>query len=165
MASRSGDDECYARQALACPVSRWRGAAERCRWCDRPAAPGFAWCGNRCEDEYRANHWWDHARRAALARDANRCVSCGIGPDTLVLVRSVARVVLHLGPVGAARLWATDEWRAVELACLVEVNHVEPRVGAGYGSGCHHHLDGLETLCHGCHAAVTTAQRRLRATG
>lgn len=41
-----------------------------------------------------------------------------------------------------------------------EVNHIEPRRGEGYHAGCHHHLDNLETLCHGCHVEVTTAQRR-----
>ena len=41
----------------------------------------------------------------------------------------------------------------------LEVHHVEPRRGRGYGAGCHHHLDLLETLCHGCHVAETNAQR------
>lgn len=163
MGTRVVDDERYLRQAGACRTSRWRGAAERCRWCDAPVAPGFAWCGNRCEDEYRANHWWDHARRAALARDGHRCVRCGLGPGAEAAARALARVLLRLGPFDAARLWATEAWRDLDLACQVEVNHVVPRVGAGYGSGCHHHLDGLETLCHRCHAGVTTEQRRLRA--
>jgi len=43
-----------------------------------------------------------------------------------------------------------------------EVNHIVPRNGAGYGSGCWHHLDGLETLCHSCHVAVTNEQARER---
>jgi 5-methylcytosine-specific restriction endonuclease McrA len=42
----------------------------------------------------------------------------------------------------------------------LEVNHIEPRRGAGYQGGCHHHLSNLETLCHDCHVAVTGAQRR-----
>lgn len=44
----------------------------------------------------------------------------------------------------------------------IEVNHVEPRDGLGYGPGCHHHQDNLETLCHACHVAVTTLQRAIR---
>jgi hypothetical protein len=165
MGIRAVDDHHYQLQAGTCARSSWSGRDDRCRRCDAEAAPGFVWCGNRCEDDYRANHWWDHARRRALVRDGNRCVHCGLGPDVLATAKLVTRALLHLGPVEAARLWATDEWRALALACEVEVNHVVPRVGAGYWSGCHHHLDGLETLCHRCHVAVTSDQRRLRATG
>jgi hypothetical protein len=43
-----------------------------------------------------------------------------------------------------------------------EVNHKDPLVGRGYHQGCHHHLDGLETLCHPCHVVETTRQRRER---
>ncbi len=42
----------------------------------------------------------------------------------------------------------------------LEVNHIEPRRGAGYENGCHHHQDGLETLCHQHHLVITSLQRR-----
>ena len=42
----------------------------------------------------------------------------------------------------------------------MEVNHIVPRNGAGYDSGCGHHQAGLETLCHWCHLQVTAQQRR-----
>lgn len=45
---------------------------------------------------------------------------------------------------------------------VMEVNHIVPRVGAGYHQGCHHHQDGLETLCHPCHVIETTRQGRER---
>jgi 5-methylcytosine-specific restriction endonuclease McrA len=45
-------------------------------------------------------------------------------------------------------------------AAQLEVHHVEPRRGRGYRSGCHHHVDMLETLCYACHVAETNAQRR-----
>jgi hypothetical protein len=165
MGIRSADSDRYHLQAGACARSAWRGDATRCRWCDAEAAPGFVWCGNRCEDAYRANHWWDHARRTALNRDRSRCVRCGLGPDALGLAKRFTRAWLGLSAVQATALWATDEWRALTLACEVEVNHIVPRVGEGYWSGCHHHLDLLETLCHHCHVAVTADQRRLRAAG
>ena len=41
----------------------------------------------------------------------------------------------------------------------LEVNHIEPRNGQGYGIGCHNHLDNLETLCHADHLVVTATQR------
>jgi 5-methylcytosine-specific restriction endonuclease McrA len=47
----------------------------------------------------------------------------------------------------------------------LEVHHVDPRLGQGYGAGCHHHVDMLLTLCHRCHVAETNAQRRQRALG
>lgn len=165
MGIRSADSDRYLLQAGTCSRSSWGGDPQRCRWCDAAAAPGFVWCGNRCEDDYRANHWWDHARRCALARDGHRCVRCGLGPGVLRSAKRFVRGWLDLGPADAAALWATEEWRALALACEVEVNHIVPRVGAGYWSGCHHHLDLLETLCHHCHVAVTTDQRRLRAAG
>lgn len=40
----------------------------------------------------------------------------------------------------------------------LEVNHIEPRRGGGYGNGCHHHLDNLETLCHAHHVVITNEQ-------
>jgi 5-methylcytosine-specific restriction endonuclease McrA len=149
----------YPTQAGACPLSRWQGAADRCRWCDRPARESSPWCATACEDEYRTNHWWDLARHAVLSRDDHRCRVCGLGPDTVTVAKLTLRALIPMSPVEAARLWRTEAWWALELACSVEVNHREPRLGGGYASGCHHHLDGLETLCHRCHLAVTAAQR------
>ncbi len=157
--------ERYPAQAGACTLSRWRGDPAGCRWCDAPARPGSSWCGALCEDAYRANHWWDLAREAALARDGHRCVSCGSGPDQLTLAKLLLRALIPLGPVEAAGLWRSSAWWALELACSVEVNHRSARVGRGYGSGCHHHLDGLETLCHRCHVAVTADQAETRRAG
>ena len=45
-------------------------------------------------------------------------------------------------------------------SCSLEVNHRAPRRGGGYHAGCHHHPDGLETLCHRCHAEITAEQQR-----
>lgn len=44
----------------------------------------------------------------------------------------------------------------------LEVNHIIPREGRGYGAGCHHHLANLEVLCHQCHLGVTNLQVRSR---
>jgi hypothetical protein len=158
--ARDRTDVRYPRQAGDCSLSRWSGAADRCRWCDEPAAPGFDWCSNLCEDTYRANHWWDQARAAALARDDHRCTTCGVGPDTIQVARLFIRAFIPMGPVEAAELWHSDQWFELVLASSVEVNHIVPRRGNGYGSGCHHHLDGLETLCHRHHVAVTARQQR-----
>lgn len=163
--SRDRTDVRYPQQAGLCSLSQWSGPPERCRWCDAPAAPGFAWCGSRCEDAYRENHWWDMARAAALARDGNRCTTCGIGPDDVQVARWFLRAFIPMGAVEAAGLWHSPTWAALVLACSVEVNHIDPRRGGGYGSGCHHHLDGLETLCHRHHVTVTVAQRQAARAG
>lgn len=42
----------------------------------------------------------------------------------------------------------------------LEVNHIFPRMGRGYGTGCQHHQANLETLCHECHVKITNKQRR-----
>jgi len=44
----------------------------------------------------------------------------------------------------------------------LEVNHIDPRNGGGYGESCAHHADNLEVLCHAHHVEVTNAQRRHR---
>lgn len=44
----------------------------------------------------------------------------------------------------------------------IEVNHIEPLVGAGYGPSCSHHQTNLELLCTTCHREVTSQQRSQR---
>ena len=40
-----------------------------------------------------------------------------------------------------------------------EVNHIIPCKGKHGVTGCHHHQDNLEVLCHECHLKATAAQR------
>ena len=47
----------------------------------------------------------------------------------------------------------------------LEVNHIVPRLGEGYGVGCWHHQDNLELLCHAHHVEVTAIQRAERKQG
>ena len=163
--ARDATADRYPAQAGTCPLSSWRGDPGRCRWCDEASRPGSAWCGSMCEDTYRANHWWDLARHATLAGDGRRCRRCGNGPDVVTTAKLLLRALIPMGPVDAARLWESDQWWELVLACSVEVNHREPRHGRGYHSGCHHHLNGLETLCHRCHVAVTAGQALGRRAG
>jgi hypothetical protein len=78
-----------------------------------------------------------------------------------MLAKLLLRALLPIGPMEAAHLWRSSDWQALRQACGLEVHHVVPRRGDGYGAGCHHHLDGLETLCHRCHAAITATQQRV----
>ena len=158
-----------------CTLARWSGLADRCRWCDAlfgsdgPLPVGASafgrddpggWCSVACADEHHRNHWWDLARLSALARDDARCVECGRGPASVSEGKLFLRALIPMGPVDAARLWASRPWQRFSLDCRVEVHHLTPRLGAGYGSGCHHHLEGLVTLCHAHHASVTAAAGR-----
>ena len=55
-----------------------------------------------------------------------------------------------MDPVTAARLWHSNEWWAYQLACSVDVVHRSSWPPEGYLTGCHHHLDLLETRCRRC---------------
>jgi hypothetical protein len=68
--------------------------------------------------------------------------------------------------------WARKERKRIDRYCCtwvrcderehLEVNHIDPRVGRGYGFGCWNHQENLETLCHTHHVMVTALQRALR---
>jgi hypothetical protein len=136
-------------------------ASRRCDWCAAPlAGRARRWCSSDCSNAYGRNHWWTLARDAALARDGCRCCRCGRGYGTAVLLAVL--IELAGGDSWAVRFTADapPAWHRWTSGVALEVNHIEPRRGAGYGSGCHHHLSNLETLCHDCHVAVTGAQRR-----
>ena len=126
-----------------------------CPWLPHADAPGVCdrcgteltgrqtrWCSSSCMNEWRAQHDWGMARNAAKKRDHHQCVKCGAEGQY--------------------------DWREPEKAVRLEVNHIVPRVGRGYGFGCHNHHDNLETLCHPCHVEVTkqqAANRRAQHTG
>jgi hypothetical protein len=163
-----------------CSLARWSGAGDRCRWCDghfglAGPLPGAAnhvgredpggWCSVGCADAHHRNHWWDLARLTALARDDARCIECGRGPASVSEGKFLLRALISMSAVEAARLWSSGAWQRFALDCQVEVHHVVPRAGAGYGSGCHHHVDGLVTLCHRHHAEITAASGRVAAAG
>lgn len=91
------------------------------------------WCSFECSRVEAPHHDWNAARRAAKRRDGHKCVKCGRADEVDERFRSI-----------------------------LEVNHIEPRVGKGYGWGCWNHQDNLETLCHECHVEVTKAQAAAR---
>jgi hypothetical protein len=41
----------------------------------------------------------------------------------------------------------------------LDVHHVVPRNGEGYGVGCHHHQSGLQVLCKAHHLVETLRER------
>lgn len=136
-----------------CILLPYDAAAGHCRVCgDKVAGGRRTWCGTECQEMYERNHYWQLARQAAVKRDKYRCVRCGWSIE-----------LGNLLPTGQYVFWS----RAILLnrgeSNWLEVNHIVPLVGAGYGTGCVHHVAGLETLCHKCHVQVTRRQRIARA--
>lgn len=170
-------------QVLAdCPLAHGPTPGE-CGWCGKPLPrkkdgtihPTRRWCSSDCSNAFSRNHSWGWARPAALERDGHRCVKCGAGPGPDPERPSSPRPWTYSGELREdATPEAIAEWEAYREATReaydrrrsappLEVNHIEPRRGQGYGFGCpHHHLENLETLCRPCHVEVTTEQRRAR---
>ncbi len=118
----SGDDA----HLLTCPLSTWEGDPKRCRWCNAELPKRRRrWCGDEHAREWDRNHFWNAARFAALRRDGEKCIRCGDHD--------------HRDADGI--------WHSARL----QVHHKEPILGRHGETGCHHHLDGLETLCHTHH--------------
>lgn len=131
-----------------CELLPYDTAAGHCRACGQTLpSTRKSWCSPDCRNVYDRNHYWDSARRAAIRRDRG-CVKCGWVRDEY---DQTCDGQLFLWSCAALRNRGPDNW--------LEVNHVTPRQGAGYGTGCAHHLSGLETLCHRCHIKVTRRQR------
>ena len=108
----------------ACPLfEAWDGSLKNCRACNKALTGRQSrWCSDDCANVWGRNHWWTSARKAALKRDEHRCVRCGsTGTD------------YGIGERG------------------LQVHHKTPVLGRHGETGCHHHVDGLETLCHRCH--------------
>lgn len=130
-----------AAGATYCDGERWQVGCGFCGACggaipDSVASvergeprPRSRWfCSVNCSKWWRQNHFWSAARHAAIRRDGKRCVLCHAGPTT-----------------GGG----------------LEVNHKTPLAaqdGAGYETGCQHHQEGLETLCHRHHLEETARQ-------
>lgn len=168
-----------------CPLIGWRGdppEGKFCHWCGGPlSGRRLCWCSDECQTVCFQNHSWSYARPAALERDQYACQECGLRQ---VDVEPVAKLV----KVG---LWETllfDEEKLLRAAAGLprfsypretfgiqefdvlwtqpirfEVDHIVEIRGKHGQAGCHHHLDGLRTLCSVCHGKKTAAFARTRA--
>ena len=100
-------------------------------------------CSPECTRRYQVNHFWGYARREAIRQAGGRCRMCWpVGHHGVVLASGA------VAPLAAP--------------VALEVNHIEPRRGRGYGNGCHHHQANLEPLCRPHHLGVTRLQRGRR---
>ena len=101
-----------------------------------------AYCSDKHAREFARNHVWSDARSAAKRRTRWACERCGFKPSTV-----------RKDPEKRAA-YSRHELR-------LEVNHIQPLVGAYRGVTCLNHQSNLEVLCHRCHVSVTREQRRL----
>lgn len=99
-----------------------------------------AYCSDLHAREFERNHVWFAARRAARRRAQWSCERCGFKPSKV-----------RRDPA------ARGQYLRHELR--LQVNHIEPLVGAYRLVTCANHLENLEVLCHRCHLAVTGEQR------
>lgn len=123
----------YLRDHSDCPWlphEHQEGVCDRCG--TRLTGRQTRWCSDKCQIEWRREHDWTAARNAAVRRDDHTCRHCGARENRD-----------HRHPEGVVRL---------------EVNHIVPREGRGYGFGCRNHQENLETLCTQCHRVVTNTQ-------
>ncbi|UBV14847.1 HNH endonuclease [Mycolicibacterium fortuitum] len=136
---------------VGCPIIPFVDKPKACNRCGRRlSGRRTQWCSSKCENEFRENHNWTSARHAAKDRDGYRCVRCGSdGRARVFIAGSVIEIGMpSRGPERYER--------------RLEVNHITPREGQGYGWGCAHHLDGLETLCRHHHQIETNKQAARR---
>lgn len=133
-----------------------------CARCGRPlTGRRRKWCGDDCERAWQRNHIWSMAKEWAKRRDGYKCVKCGNDGGEHRPKRYEKQSPMMLAQLGIEvppgevvhRIWRQNySW--------LEVNHIDPRNGGGYNSGCHNHLSNLETLCHSCHVIETGLQRQ-----
>jgi hypothetical protein len=119
-------------ELILCEASDWNGEPTYCRWCNKPLPKlRRRWCSDNCGNEFGRHHWWSWASAAAIKRDGDACVRCGVKAAN-----------------DAGGNWPRDRQGRL---MRFEVHHKTPILGRHGESGCHHHLDGLETLCGDCH--------------
>lgn len=116
------------------------------------------WCSERCAATYWRNHGWAEASGFARFRSQIPLVSGIATYDNFE--RAAGYYIGEVAVLSRSLHWRRE--RCGRRSSDIEINHVVPRVGAGYGEGCHHHQTNLEPLCHECHVAETTAQIRER---
>lgn len=173
---------------MPCEFLPFEAQAKTCSRCGKDLAGTrrTRWCSNTCRQEWWVQHDWNAARKLTIERDARVCQICGVTTRSLWDKRwrehpdappepppwSSEAFAAGGGQAGygntyrAARAAYEVTWKAFLADYAVdlspEVDHIVPRVGRGYGLGCHNHQSNLRTLCHQCHVEVTAQQRRAR---
>lgn len=152
---------------MTCSLLLFADMPGRCLYCG-DVLPKYRrkWCDDECSLLVATNHVWVLAKAAVYKRDQGKCQMCGCQ------VYRSAESIIHPGKPRYEDY--RGDWRGYDLALadfhrtllpfMGEVNHIEPRNGGGYNSGCHNHLDKLELLCHQCHVGVTNQQATTRAS-
>lgn len=143
----------------------WPTPERCCVWCGNELPKrARRWCSRECTDEFTRQHNWQWARAAALRRDGHACVRCGHQPAVMEERALAALSAMHL--IGLATIPPRHPRPLLPYTVVarerhnwrLEVNHITPILGRHGTFGCHHHIDGIETLCRPCHLDVTAHQ-------
>lgn len=133
-----------------------------CRWCGKEVPKKRrTFCSNYCVHEHRLRSNIDYMREHVFKRDLGICAKCGLDCE---LLKYEARLLFNV----------TDEYRVSEFLssfsipigrikgfisrnlALWDADHVVPVRHGGGGCG----LEGMQTLCSGCHFKLTKEQQR-----
>lgn len=133
-----------------------------CRWCGKEVPKKRrTFCSDYCVHEHRIRSNIDYMREQVFKRDFGICAKCGLDCE---LLKYEARQLLN----------ETDEYKVSEFLstfsvpmgrikgfinrnlALWDADHKVPVRFGGGGCG----LDGMQTLCSGCHFKITKEQQR-----
>lgn len=123
-----------------------------CRGCGGPLGPRrrFYCSDNDCRRRFEADHFWQTARAAAIAR------ATVYDPSTRA---PQGAACAGCGRILDGRSYPRAHWG------VPEVNHIVPVNGQRAHFACANHQSNLEVLCHPCHLQATAAQRAAGTVG
>ena len=117
----------FAPAVVICPGEGWQPNGTDCATCRSPLTGRLKWCC-RAVKWFGQTTWW--------CRDLYFGNHQWDDARLIALARSGGYCVMCGGKA------------------MMEVDHITPRNGMGYGLGCHHHQDNLQPLCHDCHVKI-----------
>lgn len=133
-----------------------------CRWCTKEVPiRRRTFCSNECVHEHRLRSNIDYMRKNVFKRDKGICVKCGLDCENLkyeavLLLKEsdiysvVDFLVSYSIPMSRIKNFINRN------VSLWDADHKIPVRNGGGGCG----LEGMQTLCSGCHTKLTKEQQK-----